>query len=302
MKVGELCRAVEQRTGMRCTPAMVRNYEKRGMIPGPERTAGNTRIYSEAHTETVARILELRSRFLRLDAIKIALAGGGAGATGCREKEIAEAVASGRRRRKQDRRSHIIEAATRCFSEKGYHHTTMQDVADFAGCGVGTLYSYFEGKKVLLLAVADDVMRQMLERVAGVDAEEPDPIRRLKAKGLTFLETYGQVKDIIFILQAETVSDDAEFVNKVDELFHEYTEATRDDLRAATASGCIRDVDVEIGSYALLGFVQLLGYRLGRDHRYKPADIIEFASDIFLNGVAPKEPAPKAQAPKESGP
>jgi AcrR family transcriptional regulator len=49
----------------------------------------------------------------------------------------------------------ILETAIGIFASKGYHATTMQDVADALSIAKGTIYEYFPNKEDLFLAVYD---------------------------------------------------------------------------------------------------------------------------------------------------
>jgi AcrR family transcriptional regulator len=53
------------------------------------------------------------------------------------------------------RRFHILEAAMICFSQKGYHQTTMDDIVQQAGLSKGGLYVHFNSKKELFLSLFD---------------------------------------------------------------------------------------------------------------------------------------------------
>ncbi len=53
------------------------------------------------------------------------------------------------------RRVQILEGALLCFSEKGYHAATMDDVARAAGLSKGSLYWHFASKEEVFLAVGD---------------------------------------------------------------------------------------------------------------------------------------------------
>ncbi len=53
------------------------------------------------------------------------------------------------------RRSQILDAATTVFAEKGFHPTTIKDIAKVAGIADGTIYNYFENKTALLLGILD---------------------------------------------------------------------------------------------------------------------------------------------------
>src|SRR3954447_14909915 len=53
------------------------------------------------------------------------------------------------------RRNQILEAATTVFANKGFHRSTIKDVAKSAGIADGTIYIYFENKTALLLGILD---------------------------------------------------------------------------------------------------------------------------------------------------
>jgi AcrR family transcriptional regulator len=59
---------------------------------------------------------------------------------------------------RQATRAAIVEAAMRCFAEKGYDQTTIRHIAAEAGISTGLMYHYFEGKEALLQAVFDSCM------------------------------------------------------------------------------------------------------------------------------------------------
>src|SRR5262245_6305296 len=83
------------------------------------------------------------------------------------------------RRREQTRR-HLLEAAARVFTERGYHGATMDQVAAAAGFTKGAVYSNFKNKEDLFLALLDErtaqefeaVEKAMVERI-DVPADEP---------------------------------------------------------------------------------------------------------------------------------
>src|SRR5258708_7078502 len=66
----------------------------------------------------------------------------------------------------------LLDSAYDLFSERGYHQTTLQDIADLAGTGVSSLYSYFPSKLHLLYAVVEpwqkDAFERLDERVKGL--------------------------------------------------------------------------------------------------------------------------------------
>jgi len=79
-------------------------------------------------------------------------------------------VVERRQREKQRRRNDIIDAAEKVFfTQKGYEHATMDDIARAAELSKGTLYLYFKDKEELLAAVNQrgmKILRSLLEKKA----------------------------------------------------------------------------------------------------------------------------------------
>lgn len=53
------------------------------------------------------------------------------------------------------RRNQILDAATKVFAAKGFHLTTIKDIAREAGIADGTIYNYFDNKMALMLGLLD---------------------------------------------------------------------------------------------------------------------------------------------------
>lgn len=70
---------------------------------------------------------------------------------------------------KQKRKREILAAAFELFVEKGYHKTTLGDIARAAGMGQGTLYYYFPAKEQIFWGVYEQLMSDieavMLEQI-----------------------------------------------------------------------------------------------------------------------------------------
>lgn len=82
---------------------------------------------------------------------------------------VATAAASSRstrrrtRRPRAEREAEILTAARSSFSERGYGATAMSEIARRAGVVEGTVYSYFESKRTLLIAVMKQFYEELIE-------------------------------------------------------------------------------------------------------------------------------------------
>jgi len=87
--------------------------------------------------------------------------------------------------RNGQRIAQILQAALQCFLVKGFHQTSMRDIAQAAGVSLGNLYNHFPGKEAIILAVAvaeGEELAPLLQRLAASDGE--------RARVLVFLQDF----------------------------------------------------------------------------------------------------------------
>jgi AcrR family transcriptional regulator len=77
-------------------------------------------------------------------------------------------------------RNAILDSAHDLFSERGFHATTLTDIAELAGTGVSSLYSYFPSKIHLFYAVFEPWYRDGLARLERRAKAIADPRERLR--------------------------------------------------------------------------------------------------------------------------
>lgn len=83
-------------------------------------------------------------------------------------------MAMNRTDRNQQRIAQILQAALQCFLAKGFHLTSMRDIAQAAGVSLGNLYNHFPGKEAIILAVAvaeSEELAPLLQRLGAADGE-----------------------------------------------------------------------------------------------------------------------------------
>jgi AcrR family transcriptional regulator len=91
---------------------------------------------------------------------------------------------SRRQQRKEQTREQLVEAAGRVFARKGFHETTMADVAEEAGYSTGAIYVHFAGKDELFLEVAASYVATRARENQGVRDEAGGNLpKRAKALG-----------------------------------------------------------------------------------------------------------------------
>jgi RND family efflux transporter MFP subunit len=91
------------------------------------------------------------------------------------------------------RREHILDAAEKCFTERGFHSTSMHDICRVAGVSPGALYTYFSSKEQLIAGMCDREKSTLVENLAVV-AEAKDFMAALSALAETYCVKQSQEK------------------------------------------------------------------------------------------------------------
>ncbi len=69
------------------------------------------------------------------------------------------------------RRAEIISAAEGCFLKRGFHQTSMQNIAAASGLSMGLLYRYFANKEAIIDAVAQRDQEASLAAIAALPVQ-----------------------------------------------------------------------------------------------------------------------------------
>lgn len=78
------------------------------------------------------------------------------------------------------RRHEIVRAAQTLFAERGYHHTSMQDLGDALGMQRGSLYAHIGSKDELLVEIVNRAAREFvlgMEQIVGQPETAPERLR-----------------------------------------------------------------------------------------------------------------------------
>ena len=89
---------------------------------------------------------------------------------------------TGAEQRRAARVDQVLDAASTCFVEYGFHGAGMARIAKCAGMSVGHIYHYFENKEAIIAAIVDRESAQTAERFAELDAVDPSELAEVMAE------------------------------------------------------------------------------------------------------------------------
>jgi AcrR family transcriptional regulator len=104
---------------------------------------------------------------------------------------------------RRDRREDILQASLHLFAEKGFHGTSMRDIAREAEITEGLIYHYFESKRDLFRAIIDEYSFLPLLRTLPELAEQLDLRALLIVLARGFFDVLKQNTELVRVLLQE---------------------------------------------------------------------------------------------------
>ena len=144
----------------------------------------------------------------------------------------------------QMRQKQILDVATEVFSENGYSRTDIDEIANLAGLGKGTVYRYFKSKKNLFLSVVDRGIGNLKDLVLEAMAKEKEPLDKVKKAIETYLQFFGEHSNLIGIL----IHEQSEFQKRIQKRYfahyYEHINKMEEVFRQGIAKGQIKKIHV----------------------------------------------------------
>ena len=154
-------------------------------------------------------------------------------------------------------RARLTETARRLFAEQGFDQVSQADLVREAGLTRGALYHHFDGKEGVFAAVYADLQQHITARIVEAAERESTAWDALAAGCLAFLRACldTEVQRIVLHDAPRVLGwDHWRAVDAGSGLV-----ALREGVRAAIASGAMRDLPQEAVARGLLGAMNELG-------------------------------------------
>ncbi|QOZ66884.1 TetR/AcrR family transcriptional regulator [Bradyrhizobium arachidis] len=118
-----------------------------------------------------------------------------------------------RDQKKNRRRLQILEIARSIIATKGLRSLKVRDVAEAAGCSVGSVYNEFGDFDGVILTVNRETVQALTLRLQGVPAE--DPVRQLYGLAETYLDFFAEHANLLRSLFEHRMEDDRPYPDDI---------------------------------------------------------------------------------------
>ncbi len=196
-----------------------------------------------------------------------------------------------RLREKEQRYNTILKAAETLFAQKGYHQTSIEEIADLAEVSTGAVYIYFKNKEDLLIKLMQEIgifLREWLGKELEKTRPTFDGFSQVAGAFLRdFCVNYPEKITIFF---RESVGQSQEVEEQRKDLFVRLTSDIKDvlvNISGRLGKGFITDASPEVMAVCIVGIYDRIAchYVLWKDQESDITDIVEETVSFTLGGV-----------------
>lgn len=184
------------------------------------------------------------------------------------------------------RRAQLTQAAIACFSENGYHSTTIRDVAERADVSIGLIYQYVGDKEDLLFLALQEVLqtyeRQIPLALQGID----EPLQRLCTVVRTHCRINAAAVDATVLAYRETKSLRRERRDAIKQKELKANELIAACVRDCVESGLFGEIDIDLFVYQVVMFSHTWALKAWHFARQMDVDTyVDRGLHLLLRGV-----------------
>lgn len=184
------------------------------------------------------------------------------------------------------RRSQFVKAAGELFARKGYHKTTIREIAQGAGLSTGLIYSYVRSKEDVLFLVLENVLTSYLREIPRALDHVDGPVERFCATVRAYCRVIGDKPHATLLAYRETKSLNPEYQAVIKTMELETNQLIIDRIQECLAAGYFRQVNVELLCYRIVLLAHGWALKAWRLQQFVTLDeYIDEGLELFLNAL-----------------
>ncbi len=189
------------------------------------------------------------------------------------------------------RRADILKAAKRVFAKKGYHATTIADIAKAARLSYGSVYWYFDSKDTLFHAVMDNEEQALRAHVWPhvLQAGTTDPREVMHRAVQATFEYFEADKASAKVLFRDSYAMGAQFEKHLFGIYERFVDDIESMIEAAQQAELIVKSPPRIVAFSVAALIgQLALRRLTTNDGLEASVLADFVVSMTLDGLLPR--------------
>ncbi len=184
------------------------------------------------------------------------------------------------------RRGQIVAAAIELFGERGYHDTTIRDIAKNASISIGTIYQYVTDKEDVLFLALIEVLDSYLRRIPPALEGLTEPLERFRAAVTAYCAVNDEKTAATVLAYRETASLGKVRRNLIKQKEIEANRLIATCIEDCIAAGLFENIDIELFTYQIVMFSHAWALKAWRFRKLMSLrDYIERGLALMLNPV-----------------
>lgn len=179
-----------------------------------------------------------------------------------------------------ERLSGLLRSAAQVFARKGYHATTMRDLAQASGMSLAGMYHYVRGKEDLLYQIQRRCFAGVLEGAEAALDGHVAPEERVRAFIRHHLQFFASQPAEMKVLSHEADSLTGKRADEIHRLKRRYA-----DLLQAIVGAVPGTTSPSVAAYALFGMMNWTYTWYRPDGRLPPEDLADAFTKLVLHGI-----------------
>ena len=149
----------------------------------------------------------------------------------------------------------IHGVVARLFAHRGYHHTSMREIARELGMNQSSLYHYFMSKEDVLFKLMNDAMDDVLERLEEICAKDLSAEDKLKKVLHSYIRSYAgdQERLILLVNEMNALTETNRLI--LVEKQRQYVKLIKSILKELVDEEKTREIDPAVATFAFFGMV-----------------------------------------------
>jgi AcrR family transcriptional regulator len=192
-----------------------------------------------------------------------------------------------RPRQRELKRDAVILAAARAFRERGYHNTTLDDIAALLNVSKPTIYYYLANKEQIIY----ECFRAGIGQITAVFAELDSSSACGREKLAVLITRYAEVMASDFgwcMVRVEDQDLSPAMGKRIKELKSQIDQGLRRLIALGIEDGSIRGCDPKMTAFTLAGALNWIGHWYRAGEPLSAAQIAALFIDMFDNGLRPR--------------
>jgi len=178
----------------------------------------------------------------------------------------------------------VLIKAAELIREKGFDSTSVNEISQAIGITKGGLYYYIKGKRDLLYQIMKHGLSNLDTWTREVQEIE-DPEQRLRMLIRYHIGSIARGKGALTAVSEEVQALDEENQIEILRLKRSYFDFVRGILEELQTEGKVRDMDLSVATFNVLGMVLHFARWYREDGEFEPAEVADQIADFAIAGL-----------------